>query len=334
MTRLIPILALFAAACAKPNYETFNSFTQGTAYSITANNPPARLEEKIEKIFEKIDLTFSMFNPTSLTSRINRNETDMVTPLFEECFETSKEVHAATEGYFDPTVAPLVDAWGFGSGEQQEIPCVDCIMEYVGMDKVRIEGGHIIKDKPRVQLDFSSIAKGFTVDLLAKMLEAEGVTDYMVWGGGEARVKGNNASGRPWRIGIEKPGLGLAPSGEYEAAVSFSDAMPSIATSGNYRNWFVDGSGRTRAHIIDPLTGSPALNEILSVSIVAAECAVADAWATGIMASGTLDNARRLVEKAPDRIEYYIIYSSADSIASIHSPEFPIADTSKYREFR
>ncbi len=324
MKRLIPILALLATACTKANYETFNGFAQGTTYSVTVKNPPAGLAEKIDAVFTGIDLTFSMFNPESLTSRINRNETDVATPLFEECFAMAKEVHAATDGYFDSTVAPLVDAWGFGPGKRQEKPCVECLMEYVGMDKIRIDGGHIIKEDPRVRLDFSSIAKGFTVDRLAGMLENEGVTDYMVWIGGEARVRGVNAAGREWRIGIDKPQSGFAPSDGYEVAVSFSDALASIATSGNYRNWFVDERGRTRTHTIDPKTGMPVLGEILSVSIVAAECAVADAWATGLMASGTLDNARRLAESAPAGIEYYIIYDTEDSTASIHSPGFPL----------
>lgn len=324
MKRLIPLFAVLATGCGEANYEAFNQFAQGTTYTIIVKNPPAGIVEKIDATFAEIDLTFSVFNPASLASRINRNETDVTTPLFEECFTLAKEVHAATEGYFDPTVGPLVDAWGFGrEGLAQEIPCVDCLMEYVGLDKVRLEGGHIIKDNPRVEMNFSSIAKGFTVDLLAEMLEGEGVDSYMVEVGGEVRVKGRNEkAGREWRIQIDKPVFGLER--ERETVVSFSRELRAIATSGNYRNWFVDERGRTRTHTIDPKTGMPVLGEILSVSIVAAECAVADAWATGIMASGTLDNARRLRESAPPGIEYYIIYGTADSMASIHSRGFPL----------
>jgi thiamine biosynthesis lipoprotein len=325
MKRFIPLAALLAAGCSQPKYETFNQFAQGTTYRIVVKDPPAGIAEKIDATFEEIDLTFSMFNPASLTSRINRNETDEVTPLFEECFAMAKEVNAATEGYFDSTVGPLVDAWGFGPGEQQAAPNVDSLMQITGMDKVRIADGHIIKDDERVRLDFSSIAKGFTVDLLAEMLEDAGVTDHMVWVGGEARVKGVNEAGRPWRIGIDRPAFGLG-RGEYMAAVSFSETLPAIATSGNYRNRFVDESGRTRVHTIDPKTGIPALGEILSVSIVAAECAVADAWATGIMASGMIERARRLIGGAPRGVEHYIIYSSpTDSMAVLSSPGFPIA---------
>ena len=327
MRKAILLLALIATGCARDNYETFSHLAQGTTYEIVVRNPPAGTAGKISAVFEEIDLTFSMFNPASLTSRINRNETDEVTPLFEECFAMAKEVNAATDGYFDSTVGPLVDAWGFGPGGEEEAPCVDSLMEYVGMDKVRIEGGRIIKDDPRVRLDFSSIAKGFTVDRLALMLEDEGVTDYMVWVGGEARVRGVNASEREWRIAIDKPSFGLAPGG-YEAVVAFPEEMAAIATSGNYRNWFVDGSGRTRAHIIDPKTGVPSLGEILSVSIVAAECAVADGWATGIMASGTVERVQRLLPRAPEGIEFYVVYGSGDAseTAAFHSAGFPLIE--------
>ena len=338
MRRIISLFALLAAGCTQANYETFSHMAQGTTYRIVVKNPGPDVAEKINAVFEEIDLTFSMFNPESLTSRLNRNETDAVTPLFAECFAMAKEVNAATDGYFDSTVAPLVDAWGFGPDGRQIEPNLDSLMAFVGMDKVRVEEGttatgrRIIKDDPRVRLDFSSIAKGFTVDRIALMLEDEGVTDYMVWVGGEARVRGVNAAGREWRIGIDKPTFGLG-GGEYIATVPFSGALPAIATSGNYRNWFVDENGRTRAHTIDPKTGAPALGEILSVSIVATGCALADAWATGIMASGTVERAQRLLVRAPRGIEFYVIYGTGDATdpgsaepatAVFHSPGFPL----------
>ncbi len=322
MTRLIPVFALLAAGCSQANYATFNQFAQGTTYTIVVRNPPQDMAQKINAVFGEIDLTFSVFNPASLTSRINRNETDAVTPMFEQCFSLAKEVYALTDGYFDSTVGPLVDAWGFGAGDRAAEPNVDSIRTLVGMDKVRIDDGHIIKDDPRVQLNFGSIAKGLTVDLLAEMIESCDVTDYMVEVGGEVRARGVNASGRAWRIGIDKPAFGMVR--EREAIVSFNGNLTAIATSGNYRNWFVDESGRTRAHTIDPKTGCPALGEVLSVSVVAARCAEADAWATGLMASGSLDNVRRLLASAPHGIEYYIIYGDGDTTAPLYSTGFPL----------
>jgi thiamine biosynthesis lipoprotein len=370
------IFALLLTACAQPHYATFNGFAQGTSYTIVVKDPAPGLAEKIEQTFDRIDLTFSVFNPSSLTSRINRGETEAVTPLFEECFALAKEVHAATDGYFDSTVGPLVDAWGFGPAEREEQPCVECLMEYVGMDRVRIESGRIIKNDPRVRLDFGSIAKGFTVDELAGVIEAEGASDYMVEVGGEVRARGVNAAGREWRIGIDKPASGFTRERETVVPLGGSDGrggergrnggdsrrgergrnsdggrngsdgrgvdggsggvrgLTSIATSGNYRNWFEDESGRTRVHIIDPLTGRSESGEILSASIVAESCALADGWATGVVASGTVERARRLLERAAAEaaagrgpaIEYYVIYSEGNSTASFHSPGFPTVE--------
>ncbi len=328
MKRIIPLLTLLTVGCAPVNYETFNHFAQGTTYRIVVKNPPAGTEKKIAEVFSEIDLTFSMFNPASLTSRLNRGETDATTPLFEELFAIAKEVNAATGGYFDSTVAPLVDAWGFGPGGVQDEPDVDSLMEFVGMGKVRVApGGLIIKDDRRVRLDFSSIAKGFSVDRLALMLESEGMDSYMVEVGGEVRVNGiNEKAGREWRIQIDKPAFGIAS--EAEAVVAFTGDLRAIATSGNYRNWFVDEAGRTRVHIIDPLTGFPSMGEILSVSIVSGSCAIADAWATGIMASGTVERAQRLLADAPEGIEFYVVYGSGDAsgTAAFHSPGFPLKE--------
>ncbi|MDR2891205.1 MAG: FAD:protein FMN transferase [Alistipes sp.] len=363
-TLLISLAAL--ASCDGGNYVTFTGFEQGTTYTIVAKDPAADTQAKIDAVFDEIDLTFSMFNPASLTGRINAGETDLTTPLFDELFAVAKSVHALTEGYYDPTVKPLVDAWGFGPGEQQERPCVECIMEYVGFDKIALtnvdpaeidpenidhaadaggQSSRVIKSDPRVGLDFSSIAKGFTVDRLAAMLEADGATDYMVEVGGEVRARGVNAAGRGWRIGIDKPSSGLDQR-EMQAVAAPTDNLPSIATSGNYRNNFTDRSGRIRVHTIDPLTGMSAAGEILSVTVAALDCAVADAWATGIMASRTLDNATRLLENAAENgaahgnaaagnassknaapIEYYIIYSADDgAVQTVHSPGFPLAE--------
>lgn len=330
-------ISLVLFGCQSDNYATFNGFEQATTYTIVVRNPSENVAGKIDATFREMDMTFSMFNPQSLTSHINRCESYATTPLFDECFAVAKRIHAETGGYFDSTIKPLIDAWGFGTGTSgkggyDHDPNIDSLSQCVGMDKIGIERGRIKKSDPRVQLDFSSIAKGFTVDKLAEMLEAEGATDYMVEVGGEVRVKGVNAAGRAWRIGIDKPVPGLGSrqlqgvvvlrGGAGDAANSH---LASIATSGNYRNRFVDDDGRTRVHTIDPLTGMPAIGEILSVSIVAARCAVADGWATGILASRTLDNARRLLEGASDAIEYYIIYSTPDGgTTEFHSEGFPV----------
>jgi thiamine biosynthesis lipoprotein len=311
-----------AACTTMDNYTTYTGAAQGTTYRIVVNPGSEAIEKGITNVFEEIDLTFSMFNPASLVSRINRGETDLTTPLFDQCFEIAQRVWSHSGGYYDITVKPLVDAWGFGPGAEQAEPCVDSIMQFVGMDKVRLSGGHLTKDDPRLQLDFSSVAKGFTVDCLAEMLEQAGARDYLVEVGGEVRAKGVNARGNSWRIGINRPEEGF--SDEYEAVVTLGGALTSIATSGNYRNWFTDEAGHRRVHTIDPTTGRPAIGSLLSVSIAAPTCGEADAFATALMASGSIARATPILP--PSGVEYFIIYTSEEGLtATIHSPAFPLA---------
>lgn len=317
---LTACIAVFAA-CGHDNYATFSGFQQGTTYTVIVKNPANGLDERIDEVFDMMDNTFSMFNPQSLVSRINRNETDATTPLFDECFAIVKKVHAHTDGFYDPTVKPLVDLWGFGPGQQQVMPQTDSVMEYVGLDKIRIRDGCVTKDDPRVQLDFSSVAKGITVDKIALMLDGEGMTDYMIEIGGEVRVKGVNAAGNKWRIGINNPVGDF--SRQYEAIASFGGTLNSIATSGNYRNWFTDEAGRVRVHTIDPKTGAPAMGNVLSVSIAAADCGTADAYATGLMAAHDMETVRRMLPI--DGVEYLIMFSNADGeVEKIWSPAFPL----------
>ncbi len=318
MRKLILLSVLLLVACNKhADYQTFTGFQQGTTYSIIVGNPPEDCAAKIDNLFSEIDLTFSIFNPASLVSRINRNETDVTTPIFESCFSIAKDVHRDTEGFYDPTVKPLVDAWGFGPGEEQQKPNVDSLMQLVGFDKIEIRNHKISKADPRVSLDFSSIAKGFTVDRLAEMLAESGCEDFMVEVGGEVRARGCSPRGTAWRIQIDKPSGGFAH--ERQALVELSDGA--IATSGNYRNWFVDAEGNTRVHTIDPHTGFPAAGEVLSASVVSGSCALSDGWATALVACRDVERARQLLETSP-QLEYYIV----SNLGSFHSEGFPVSD--------
>jgi thiamine biosynthesis lipoprotein len=320
MKKLLIILPILCLSCGRNNYVTFGGIEQGTTWRMVVRNPDDGLAARIDAVFDTVDNTFSIFNPASLVSRINRGLTDVVTPLFEECFAIARDVHDSSNGYYDITVKPLVDAWGFGPGEQQEIPCVKCLMEYVGMEKVRIDSGRIVKDDARVQLDFGSVAKGFTVDLLAELLESEGARHYLIDIGGEIRASGVNAEGRPWRVGIYKPDL--ESMREHQAIVEPSRELPSIATSANTYQQFADEFGRIRVHTVDPTTGYPAQGNVISVSIAAAECGIADAWATALMAAHDISKVREILP--PTGIEYYITYSDTDgAMTSLQSSGFP-----------
>ena len=218
------------------------------------------------------------------------------------------EVSKNSDGVFDITCAPLVNLWGFGFSKKDSITpeMIDSLKTFVGYQKVRLEGNKVIKDDPRLLLNCSAIAKGYSSDIIARLLEREGVENYMVEIGGEVTMKGVNPKGECWRIGINKPeddSTGIR--NEIEEVVQLCK-KGGVATSGNYRNYYVK-DGKKYAHTIDPRTGYPAEQSILSATIVANDCMTADAYATAFMAMG-LDKARQMAEKLPE-IEYYVIYA-------------------------
>lgn len=264
------------------------------------------LRQQIRQEMEAVNASLSMFNPNSVIAKINRNETRQTDSLFRKMFEMAKRVNQVTEGGYDISVAPLVNAWGFGT-EQKSFPDsarIDALLSIVGMDKLEIRGEELIKKVPEMQLDASSIAKGLGVDLVAGYLDARGIADYMVEIGGEVRVKGQSSKGRPWRIGIDRPEDDAAGQNrELQTVVELTGGA--LATSGNYRNFYVH-EGKKYAHTINPRTGYPVQTEILSASVYAPVCMEADAYATGFMVIG-LEKAKRVILQDPD-LEGCLIY--------------------------
>lgn len=253
---------------------------------------------------QSIGNSLSVFDPNSLISRINRNETDKVNLHLEKVYKLSREINHISKGYFDPTVSPLIDAWGFGKGHipNSDTASISSILEYIGIDKTRIENGSLIKDNPEISFNFSAIAKGYGVDMAAKALQDKGCTDLMFEIGGEVVCIGHNPEGEKWRILIE------TPDEDYLKEVFKSDCQPefgsslivelsdeALATSGNYRN-FHSESGKTFGHTISPITGRPVETDILSASVIAPSCMEADALATACMAMGS-ENAMAMLQK-------------------------------------
>lgn len=282
----------------------------GTIYNITYQNGKS-LRADIDKELELFDASLSMFNENSLISRINRNEDVTVDSLFSKVFRTAMSVSETTDGCFDITVAPLVNAWGFGFTEEiaPSKAKIDSIMQIVGWQKVKLTPeGKIEKQDPRIMLDCSAIAKGYAVDVIADLLKRKGVKNYMVDIGGEVDVAGVNPSGNLWRIGINKPDDDPeSRKQDLQDILEITDK--GIATSGNYRNFYYK-DGMKYAHTIDPKTGRPVQHSILSSTVIANECMVADALSTGFMVMG-LERAKELVAKFPD-IEAYFIYSDEE----------------------
>ena len=239
---------------------------------------------------------------------MNRNEAVEADDWFIEVFNKAKEVSDHSEGIFDITCAPLVNLWGFGFSKMDSVTpqMIDSIKQFVGYQKVRLDGRKVVKDDSRILLNCSAIAKGYASDIIARLLEREGIENYMVEIGGEVTMKGVNQNGKCWRIGINKPeddSTGI--KNDIEEVVQLCK-KGGVATSGNYRNYYIK-DGKKYAHTIDPRTGYPSEQSILSATIVAEDCITADAYATAFMAMG-LEKAREAAKNIPG-IEYYVIYS-------------------------
>ena len=270
-------------------------------------------QSQIEAELQRFDASLSPFNPSSIISRFNRNDTAVVADAwFETVFARSKEVWRDTGGAFDPTVSPLINAWGFGfkTGEPVTPETVDSLWHLVGMERMELVDGRLHKDDPRMSLNFSAIAKGYAVDVVVSFLREKGVKNFLVEIGGEVAAQGKNARGETWRVGIDTPDEANVAGGEIEAVVMLDDAA--LATSGNYRNFRVV-DGRRVAHTIDPGTGYPVQHSLLSATVLAPDCMTADAYATAFMVLG-VDKSLEIAARNPG-IEAYLIYA-VDSVTT------------------
>lgn len=265
------------------------------------------LKAEIEAELQKVDASLSMFNPQSTISQINRGETEKADEMLAEVLLLSFQINKVTDGAFDPTVAPLVNAWGFGfkNGQLPDSIQVDSLRTLVGLSGIHFQEGKLTKDNPLSILDFSAIAKGYGVDKAASVLRNHGIKDFMVEIGGEVVTEGVNEKGEPWRIGINKPDDdSTSTNTELQDIIALSGKA--IATSGNYRNYYIH-EGRKIAHTINPQTGYPAQQDILSSTVLAPTCAEADGFATAFMVLG-MEGAKQVLEKQP-QLEAYFIYS-------------------------
>lgn len=269
------------------------------------------LDREIEAAFRRYYHSINAFDSLSVISRINRNESTETDSLFRHVFRTAMALSAQTDGLFDVTCAPLINLWGFGFQQPGRVTpqAVDSIRAFVGFRKVRLTGNRLVKDDPRVLLNFSALGDGTICDLLGGLFDAKGISNYLIEVGGEVLAKGKNPHGRNWRVGIVKPrdDLSGAADGELEQIVQLPERL-GLATSGNYRNFYIK-DGKKYAHTINPVTGYPAEQDILSATIIAEECILADACATAFMVLGS-DKARALQRNYPG-IDYFIIYTDS-----------------------
>ena len=291
----------------------------GTIYHITYEADRDLQPDMVEALMH-VDNSLSMFNDSSVISRINRGEDVDLSKqrMFVEVFQLAQTISKETNGAFDITVAPLVNAWGFGfKNDTKPSPAaIDSLRQFIGYQNVNIVNHQVQKTDPRTMLDCSAIAKGYGTDVVARLLRSKDVSNFMIEIGGEVVVAGKNDRGGPWRIGVTKPTeypenqnneLQAVLSLPYHNSTSTSKhTLSALATSGNYRNFYYK-DGKRYAHTIDPRTGYPVQHNILSATVIAPNCATADAYATSFMVMG-LEKAQLLLEKHSELMAY-IIYS-------------------------
>jgi thiamine biosynthesis lipoprotein len=287
-------------------YQKNADFIFGTTYHITYQCD-SNMAAGIKAELLKVDQSLSPFNEKSIITAVNQNKAVQLDSMFLDVYNLAVQISDETDGAFDITVAPLVNAWGFGF-KNSALPSsyqVDSLRQIVGYQKVSLENGHIKKKDPRIMLDCSAIAKGYGCDVIAKYLRSRGVKNFMVEIGGEIVTSGLNPDRLPWKVGVTKPSDdSLSTSHELQTVLNVTDMA--MATSGNYRNFYYKG-GKKYAHTIDPKTGFPVQHNILSATVIAKSCAEADAYATSFMVMG-LEKAQKVMERRPELMAY-IIYS-------------------------
>lgn len=277
------------------------------------------LTQSINAELAKVDQSLSPFNEHSVITAVNNNQEVVLDSMFLDVYQKALQISRETDGAFDITVAPLVNAWGFGfkNGSQPSAPQVDSLKQIVGYQKVSLVDGKIVKQDSRMMLDCSAIAKGYGCDAVARLLRNRGIRNFMVEIGGEIVASGVNDKQKPWTIGVTKPtDDSLNIGNELQTILNVTDKA--MATSGNYRNFYYQG-GKKFAHTIDPKTGYPVQHSILSATVITKSCAVADAYATSFMVMG-LEKAQKVLERHPELMAYFIYSDDDGDMAVWFSP--------------
>ena len=287
---LFILLALSLISCQQTEADLkqfqFRGQVFGTYYSlIYYHSSEVVSQESVDSLFAVFNASLSYYDKQSLISRINRNETRQADDFFRVVFARARQISEETDGAYDVTVTPLVNAWGFGFSERERVTqeLLDSIREFVGFRKAWMEEDVVMKSDPRVQFDFNSIAKGYAADVVGAFLESRGIVAYMIEIGGDLLARGLKPGEIPWKIGLERPASSAGDIQEWEYLIEITDA--GLATSGNYRRYY-EIDGLRYSHTINPFDGYPVQHRLLSASVVAPDAMSADAYATAFMVMG------------------------------------------------
>ncbi len=318
---------MLASSCTQRHYVQCAGEAQGTTWHIAYQ---AFEDENLQRDFDSILLDFdnsiSTYNKNSLLTKLNNNEDLEVDATIKTVFEESKWLWEVSGGMFDPSCRPLVNAWGFAKHKELRKPEqseLDSILKFVGMDKVRIVDNKIVKDDERLTLNFNANAQGYSVDIICDYLKSLGYTNYLVEIGGETRAVGSNAQGKPWRIGIDSPIDGSTPM-DREINTIVPVSGKALCTSGDYRN-FLEVDGVKYSHELNPKTGYPKDDSLLSVSVLSEKAIDGDGLATAVMVLG-LEKGRKLIDSLPNTEAFFIYADKEGKFQSVKTKGFEIID--------
>ena len=331
-------LALTVSCVRQPKKTVLEGFAQGSNYAVTYYDEAGRdFRQGIDSIFRAVDLSVNLWVDSSVICKVNRNEEVVLDPIFIDNFNIAQEAAKLSGGYFDPTISPLVKAWGFGAGngeritengtakpstKRSELKLIDSLRALVDYRKIRIEDGRVIKDNPAMQLDFNAVAQGYTADRIAAYLESQGVQNYLVNNGGEIMAKGGKPDGKPWVVGIEKPAENWDSEQIVQTRVPLSDK--GLVTSGSTRK-YVERDGKRYSHCIDPTTGWPVDHQVLSVTVLAENATWADALASICMVMG-MEKSLPIIEGMDGVEAYYIYVNENNELETFATKGFKLLD--------
>lgn len=323
MNRLLLFFVLVLVSCTESSVrQQYTGQALGTTYSIIAYaNEDLELDQPLSELFDRLNHSMSTYHPQSDISRINRGERVQVDSLFRFMFEKSAQINRATSGYFDPTVGILVDAWGFGAESLNAFNAVqvDSLLQFVGFSKLSLsDTNELVKADPGIRIDFNAIAKGYALDLIADLLTAKNSSNFLIELGGEIVTRGMNLDrAKPWRVGIDDPNATIGERSITRTITLINEAM---ATSGNYRKFRMDSlTGERYVHTINPFTGLAVPSSVLSASVIASDCATADAFATAFMTM-PLEDSKRLI--AQEGLSVFLIYAVEDRLETFQTGRF------------
>ena len=309
---LILFSCCFLSSCDSVEKRQFFGTTQGSYYSIIYYDEQNRdFSSDFDSIFKEIENTLSLWDENSMIRKVNRNEDVELNQIFIDNFNYAMEAAELTDGLFDPTVGPLVSAWGFHYKEGVEMTpaIIDSLRQLVDYRKVKIENGRVVKANPNMTLDLNAVAQGYTTDMIGEFLLSNDVNNFLVDVGGEIMARGSKPNDEPWKVGIEKPAANRDSERIVQEIVELNNQ--SIVTSGNYRK-YVEKNGKRYSHSLNPKTGYPSENTLLSATVICDNTAWADCLASICMVVG-MENAMEILE-TQENVKAYFIYLDGNEV--------------------